>query len=150
MRWILKRVMIYYSFVIISTRLAWTYVPWLAFYVEGFFYVFLVSFIVYSWSKVRKHEQLNDNFLFYYEFKWIMILWCFCFAIFCLWIILVNLDFVVIAAFAALVYTIFAFSTPSLLSTLWITRKISMSDDWRLQTGGSNTKLSDIPSESTG
>eukprot|EP01084_Bolivina_argentea_P315018 545685_1 len=116
-KYVIIRVFVYYLFavtIIISTRLInATIAP----FVNGLFFSMDVMSVVYIYYTCRKYKELNDNFLFYYEFRATTTIWCFCIFTFFLVMLFDIMGFVNIYAIIFVLNGILAISAPSLLST---------------------------------
>eukprot|EP01083_Nonionella_stella_P158065 513903_1 len=71
LRWVMKRVFVYYIFVSISSMVLLVHFGFTAHTqcVDCFFYSVPILFILYLYTTLLRKKQIHDNFLFYLEFK---------------------------------------------------------------------------------
>eukprot|EP01084_Bolivina_argentea_P073917 134103_1 len=102
-------------------------------YIDALFYLFVLLFVCYLYYKCRKYKNLNDNFLFFYEFRATTFIWTICICIFGVSIILLlflNDSLHWITDMIIILNAIVACSIPSLLSVFWIPKKIQTIEEW--------------------
>eukprot|EP01084_Bolivina_argentea_P239965 403218_1 len=129
-KYIITRVLLYYIFVIVFVLCSWMLNPSIAGFLDGIFYFVPIIVVLYTYYKCRKYNELYDNFLFYYEFRVTAIIWLLCF---------INYFIIQALGFGGFTTThdtcivlngFFAFAAPSILSTLWIPKKIISLNVW--------------------
>jgi len=99
--------------------------------IDGLFALIAVSFVLFIYYQCRNHHNLNDNLLFFYEIKFCAFIWAICLANYFIVQVLYVLEFNMIAGVMYVFAAIFAFVAPSLMSTLWIPRKVAANQMWR-------------------
>eukprot|EP01084_Bolivina_argentea_P015645 29329_1 len=104
--------------------------PLLANIIDTIFFLLPISITIYAYYKCPKQTELNDNFLFFYEFKLTIIIWCTCLIFSLINQIFVFLHIKIVLWILKFLIYIIATTIPSLLSTLWIPIKISVMDAW--------------------
>ena len=144
-QYLIQRALVYYLFIAIeivavylvtlftSPDLRWI---WIANLNNGILFLVSMSMALYIYYKCRNYHMLNDSLYFWYEIRTTAAIWAF--SIVCYFVIWALYFFfysapiitpIISAMFVSV--AIFSVVAPSLLSTLFIPRKILKSNIWR-------------------
>eukprot|EP01084_Bolivina_argentea_P211738 360103_1 len=135
-KYVITRVIIFYSLSIITLLIAGIFSSRTTIQtLNGIYYLIPVVFAMYIYYKCRAYKKLNDNFLFFYEFKASIAIWF----VGLIWLVLsVIVDFLpipdtllnTIEFMSYFALTLMNSTVPSFVSTIIIPRKIALTNMW--------------------
>eukprot|EP01083_Nonionella_stella_P087253 242645_1 len=133
--YVISRVLIYYIIAASIATVSFLYFQLdrlhLSELIAGLFFSVPVCITIYTYYKCPKHHESNDNFYFHYEIKSITFIYLTCFIFYFISTLVQYLGFNLVHIMCLLLITIIGVLLPSLVSTLWIPRKILLNRTWR-------------------
>eukprot|EP01083_Nonionella_stella_P128966 390937_1 len=132
--YVISRAVIYYVIASVVSTSCFLYFRFdtlhLSQLIDGLLFSVPVGFVIYTYFHCPKHHESNDNFYFHYEIKAITFIYCTSFLFYFTSTLVQYLGHHLLHVVLLLVLSVYGILFPSLVSTLWIKKKILANETW--------------------